>query len=57
MIWTSVEVDADTLAVIAAEFEADDDAKIVSGFGAIDIEYQHNKNKTKTVTYTFEEIN
>ena len=55
MIWTSAEVDKDTLSAIAAEFDADDDAKVVSGFGAHDIEYQHNKNKTKTVTYTFEQ--
>ena len=55
VIWTSAEVDKDTLSAIAAEFDADDDAKVVSGFGAHDIEYQHNKNKTKTVTYTFEQ--
>jgi hypothetical protein len=53
VVWTSEEVDDDTLAAIAAELGAPSDAKVVSGFGKIDIEYQHNKNKTKTVTYTF----
>ena len=56
VIWTSEEVDADTMAEIIDAFGADEDAKILCDFGTHKIEYQHNKNKTKTVTYTFEEV-
>ncbi len=53
VIWTSKEVDDETMAVIIKDLNADNSAKTVSGTGSHKIEYQQNKNKTKTVTYTF----
>ena len=54
VIWSSEELDDETIADLIDEFDAGSDVKVLSGAGEHKIEYQHNKNKTKTVTYTFE---
>ena len=57
VIWTSEEVtDEAVMAAIIEALGADEDAKVVFGFGAHSIQYQQNKKKTKTVTYTFTAI-
>lgn len=54
VIWTSEEVDAETMAAFIEALDAEEDATVLVGYGAHEIQYQHNKNKVKTVTYTFE---